>query len=372
MEKKIYQKLFREITLIFALTAMTLSLIVWILQAVNFLDIISEDGHSILTYFQFSLLNIPKILSKIIPLSFFLSLFYVLVSYDEKNQLLIYWSNGISKKNFLNKVFFFSFLILFFSIILSFFVVPFTQNEARSYIRNSSLDFFPSLIKPRQFIDTVENLTIFIDSKKRDRIKNIILKDSRNSKNIQLITAKEGKIINEEDKKYLILYDGKIINSGSNKNSTIFNFKETNFNLDKFKTKTTTYPKIQEINSFKIIDCLINLNQNIDKYYEDLKCSENISNSLRKELYKRIYLPLYIPIISIISVFLILNTHSNYKYNRSKAKVFTVGIFFLILSQVSVNFISEQMIINLITLSIVPLSIIILFSFFNLTMRSSS
>ena len=41
--------------------------------------------------------------------------------------------------------------------------------------------------------------------------------------------------------------------------STIFNFKETKFNLDKYKTKTTTYPKIQELNSLDIIDCLYSL-----------------------------------------------------------------------------------------------------------------
>ena len=141
MEKKIFKKLFVEIGVVFLLTSLTLSLIIWILQAVNFLDIISEDGHSIATYFKYSLLNLPKIISKILLLSFFLSLFYVLVSYDEKNQLLIYWSNGISKNKFLSKIFFFSFLFIFFSFLLSFVIVPFTQDKARSFIRNSSLDF---------------------------------------------------------------------------------------------------------------------------------------------------------------------------------------------------------------------------------------
>ena len=31
--------------------------------------------------------------------------------------------------------------------------------------------FFPSLIKPKQFIDTVKGLTVFIDSKKNNKIK---------------------------------------------------------------------------------------------------------------------------------------------------------------------------------------------------------
>ena len=36
MEKKIFKKLFTEITIVFSITSLTLGLIIWILQAVNF------------------------------------------------------------------------------------------------------------------------------------------------------------------------------------------------------------------------------------------------------------------------------------------------------------------------------------------------
>ena len=104
MKKKIFKKLYTEILIFFLLTLFTLSAIVWILQAVNFLDIVSEDGHSIATYFKYSSLNIPKIIAKTFLLSFFLALFYIFVIYEENNQLLIYWTNSISKTGFLNKI----------------------------------------------------------------------------------------------------------------------------------------------------------------------------------------------------------------------------------------------------------------------------
>ena len=372
MEKKIFKKLFTEIIVVFLITSLTLGLIIWILQAVNFLDIVSEDGHSIATYFKYSFLNFPKILSKIILLSFFLSLFYVLVSYDEKNQLLIYWSNGISKNRFLNKVFIFSLLFIILSFTLSFFIVPFTQDKARSFIRSSSLDFFPALIKPKQFIDTVEDLTIFIDKKENENIESLILKDSSNPNNIQLIIAKKGKIINEIFNKYLVLYDGKIINSSIKGNSTIFNFKETKFNLDKYKTKTTTNPKIQELNSLRIIDCLNTLKNEKTKMFKNFQCSENLSKELSQELYKRAYLPFYIPLVSIIVSFLVLNSHNNFNYRKTKLLIFLGGICFIIISQISVNFISDKFLFNLIILSILPLMLVLFYYLFNLKMKVSS
>ena len=98
MKKVIYNKLFIDIFVFFIVCSLTLTLIVWIMQAVNFLDIVSEDGHSLLTYFAFTLLNIPKIFSKLFLLSFFISIFYILANYEEKNQTLIFWINGINKK----------------------------------------------------------------------------------------------------------------------------------------------------------------------------------------------------------------------------------------------------------------------------------
>jgi len=374
MEKKIFKKLFSEIGLFFLLTSLTLGLIIWILQAVNFLDIISEDGHSIGTYFKFSLLNLPKIISKIILLSFFLSIFYVLVTYDEKNQLLIYWSNGISKNKFLNKIFIFSFIFIILSFTLSFFIVPFTQDKARSFIRSSSLDFFPALIKPKQFIDTVENLTIFIDEKENTIIKNLILKDTSNQNNVQLILAKEGRIINELDNKYLVLYDGKIINSSLKNKSAVFNFKETSFNLNKYKTKTTTTPKIQEIKSLDIINCLISLTKNKNLYVKfiNFNCTNDIYKELSRELYKRAFLPFYIPLISIIAGFLVLNSHNNYNYKKSKLIIFLTGIILIILSQISVNFITEKVMINYLILTLLPILISISFLFFKIKMKVSS
>ena len=256
MKKKIFKKLYSEIFVFFLLTLFTLSSIIWILQAVNFLDIVSEDGHSIATYFKYSSLNIPKIISKTFLLSFFLSLFYILVFYEENNQLLIYWTNSVSKINFLNNIILFSLSLILISLFLSFFVVPFTQDKARSYIRSSNLDFFPSLIKPKRFIDTVENLTVFLDKKENQKIEKIILKDTSNSQNIQIIISKNGEIIKNKGKKYLILNDGKIINTNLEKKSTIFDFKQTNFDLGKYQTKTTTKAKIQELDSSSIFDCL--------------------------------------------------------------------------------------------------------------------
>ena len=72
----------------------------------KFLDFISEDGHGFKVYFLFTLFNIPKIIGRLMMFVFFVSLFYSIVKLEDKNELIIFWINGIKKievkRNLLN------------------------------------------------------------------------------------------------------------------------------------------------------------------------------------------------------------------------------------------------------------------------------
>ena len=67
---KIYRHFFSELSKHFLIILFALSAIVWAVQSVNFLDLIVEDGHSVVLYMKYSFLNVVKILTKFIPLSF--------------------------------------------------------------------------------------------------------------------------------------------------------------------------------------------------------------------------------------------------------------------------------------------------------------
>ena len=341
MEKIIFKSFLREISFFFILSSISIALIIWIIQAVNYLDFVSEDGHNFKVYFLYTILILPKIFSRILPFMFFISIFYIILKYEEKNQLLIFWSNGIDKKQFLNIILKFSLIFLLIQLFLTAIVVPETQNKARSYIRSSNIDFFPSLIKPRKFIDTVEDLTIFTNSKDDDgTLRNIILKDNLKNASSQIIVAKKGKIIQSNNNKFLVLNNGKIINISAKGRTTIFDFKKTEFDLNKFSTKSTTFPKIQEQSTLKLFNCARSLlNENIKFLYsENMICKKGYLKNIKQELLKRIYLPFYLPLLALIACFLILKSKNNHEYSNFKFKLFIIGIIFLIISEVSIRY----------------------------------
>ena len=67
MRNKINKYFFQQFSYYFAIVLFALVLIVWIVQAVNYLDLVIDDGHAFTTYFSYSLLNIPKIITRLLP-----------------------------------------------------------------------------------------------------------------------------------------------------------------------------------------------------------------------------------------------------------------------------------------------------------------
>ena len=98
MEKILFRKLIIDISLRSLFIIFTIGLIVWIIQAVNYLDFVLDDGHNFLIYFYYNLFNFPKIIHRILPFVFAISIFFELLKYEKNNELLLFWTNGVTKK----------------------------------------------------------------------------------------------------------------------------------------------------------------------------------------------------------------------------------------------------------------------------------
>ena len=152
---------------------------------VNFLD--NCRGWTNFVYLNYTLLNFPKIINKS-PLSLFFSFCYVLNKYEQNNELIIFWNHGVHKIEIINLFLKFSLFLVILQILLSAFIVPNTQNFSRSLIRESSVDFFESFVKPKKFNDNIKGLTIYADSKiSNGKLKNIYLKKDGSDKKYQIM-----------------------------------------------------------------------------------------------------------------------------------------------------------------------------------------
>ena len=371
MKKIIYRKLAADCTKFFLLTILTISSIIWVLQAVNYLDFVIEDGHGFFVYFNYTLLSFPKILSRIYPFAIFLAFTYILLKYEDKNELIIFWNIGITKIDFINFFIRLSLFFVFLSLLLNAIIAPFTQDKARSFIRTSDLDFFESILKPKKFVDVVENLTIYFERRNKNGVlENIFLNDKSSPNESQTTIAKTGMFEMRGDKKILILYDGKTINIINGKASE-FQFSKTDFNISNFSTQTITHQKIQETSTVDLINCSLifnNLKKDIDdKIKNEINnCKISSLEEIYKEVYSRLIKPLYITFLITLSLLLILKSKNDHTFKKYKIKIYFLGFLFIIFLESSSKFISTN-ILQTMFISVIPLFLIFAIYFYFLT-----
>ena len=362
MKKILFKKILSDCLIFFGISLFFAALVIWIFQAVNHLDIMIEDGRDHLTYIKFTLLIFPKVIVKLLPFIFFLSFVYIITKYELDNELIIFWNFGVSKISVINFFFKFSLVLVIFQIFLTSIIVPATQDKARSYLRNSSIDLIENLIKPRTFNDAIKNLTIYSDKKNEDGyFTEIYIKSGSGIDNFQITYAEKGKFINNAEKQIFDLYNGETI-SVINDKITNLKFKRSYLNLSDIETNTTTYKKTQEVSTLDLFKCYKNIyNKNFIDLSKDLKIencrTDNISNIL-KEFHKRITIPLYIPALMLICLLVITKSKENNNYTLYRFKIFLIGLVIIILSELSIRYV-ETSIFNNAIIFLIPLIIIL-------------
>jgi len=357
MKKIIYKKLLLDFLTFFILALIGISAIIWVFQAVNFLDIMIEDGRNYNVYFSYTLLNFPKIISRIVPFAFFFSFSYTLIKYETNNELMIFWNYGIDKLSIINFFFWVSIFIMLSQTVLLSIVVPKSQELARSKLRSSNVDYFEGLIKPKKFNDTIKDLTIYAEDKNvNEEFKNIYIKKSNSEKGFQITFAKKGVFELKGNKKILVLYDGQTLTQNGN-NITNFDFSKSDFGLSNMNSHLVTVKKIQEQSTLNLINCLMSIIKL--KKIEVINCYKDDPRSIYKELFKRLINPLYIPVLILVSLFLILTSKENLKYNKNKYVIFFVGLGIIILSETSLGYLSNNLTKNIL-ISTIPLFLVLI------------
>ena len=357
MEKLLFRKLIIDITLRALIITFSIGLIVWIIQAVNYLDFVIDDGHNFKIYFLFNLYNFPKIIHRILPFVFAISLFFELIKYEKNNELLIFWTNGISKKKFINNIIKFTFVVTLIQILWGSYFAPYSQFKARLFLKTSNMDFLPNLIKQGKFIDTVSGLTIFINQKTdSNTFKNIYIQEGEftnlSQSNNQIIFAKEGYLI-DDNKKLFRLIDGKIISTNNNKLIS-FQFDKIDYDLSKFSSRSIKKPKIQELSSLKLIKCSLSLMTN-GNYTDDIfRCEIKRLKNINQELYKRFIKPIFIPLLTLLCCFLLTTSKESDNYTYNIIKIFIFLFLILVFSEVILRYIETSKI-YIFLISLVPI-----------------
>tara|TARA_E500000178_G_scaffold70288_1_gene68125 strand:+ start:2837 stop:3958 length:1122 start_codon:yes stop_codon:yes gene_type:complete len=334
LQNKIYQNYVIEILKTFFTIVLGLSLLALTVRAVNFLELIVNNGYPVLTYFQYSFLNLFGIIPKFIPLAFFVSIIIFILKHNSNSEFIILWSSGVNKTRLVNLLFLSSFLVLVFYLFLSAILSPYALNKSRNLLSQDQYNSFLPTIRSQQFSDSFKGFTFLVDKKIDNELKNIFLHDTGNNLkkfssdfsgvNSTTIIAEKGVVKNRN----FFLINGQIISTKKN-DVEIVNFEQLNINLNNLSASTIKQPKIQETSTLKLLSCFSS------KFENSKICDNEMNKEIVPNLIRRLILPFYIPVISILCSFLLLKTNL---LIFDKLKIYTSSFLLLVFTELLIRY----------------------------------
>ena len=340
LKNKIYRYFTAEILKSFLTILFAFTTIAWTVRAVNFLDLIVEDGHSVITYLSFSLFNITNIITKFIPLAFLLSLILSLIKFERQNELIILWTTGLNKIKLVNLLLYVSVIVLVVQLLFATFVTPSALNKSRTIIKTSGLESISSVVKTNDFSDSLKGVTFYVDKIEDNMMKNIFIRDEnqvfksiiseqKNSNNTTII-AQSGFF---KDSK-LIMFNGLIQTQKLDGEINNINFEKTTLLLDQLSSRSIILPKLQETSTLILINCVFRK----DNFEVLLNCPKNVKKDVVETISRRLGMPFYIPLITLISSFLLVANRKNKKKSSKPYLYFLISFLILIWAEIFVRY----------------------------------
>ena len=296
----------------------TLSLLIWITQSARLLYLVTDTGLSINTYVNYIIFLIPKSISQLMVISLLISFFLSIMKFQNNKELEIYWLSGIGKMEIVFLVIKTSLLLTALALFFYIYLAPISSKKSRELIANSEFSLVNSLVKKNNFNSPLKGLTIFVN--KNDNQGN--LEKIYIFENNKTIISKTGRILNIDEKNYLELSDGVIHEKNTQNNITTIKFQKTLFDFTKYQRNIVTQPKVQERDTFWLLD----------------EYGKSKNPSVLYEIHKRIFKPLLIPIIAILCCFTLYANNEKIKLNKIRITIFSFSTLFIIFFEVLLDF----------------------------------
>jgi lipopolysaccharide export system permease protein len=225
-----------------ALFAFLMTCVIWLIQALSFLNLIINRGQSATTFAYLSILVIPSLLVIILPLAFFFGCLYALSRLQSDSELVVMASVGFSRWQMAAPVLVAALLVMSLTYTCGLYLMPAGQRALNEKIGDISANIGSALLNEGTFNTPSKGLTVFIrDIDNRGGFHGALVHDNRNPKAPITYLAESGQIVETPAGTRLVMEGGTIERGGkSGARLLVQTFERGVLDLDQFTSKAQT------------------------------------------------------------------------------------------------------------------------------------
>jgi lipopolysaccharide export system permease protein len=234
--------IFRTVFGAFVMILINLTAVIWITQILRQIDLITNQGQTILVFLRITSLLLPILMLVIAPIAMVIAVCYALTKLNSDSELVVMNAAGMAPRRVFRPVFAVCVIVALFVALLSAYLAPQLQrnmDEAFAVVRT---DVVSNIIRPGAFTQVERGLIFHIRERNAEnQFRGILIDDARDADERSTIVAEYGQIVQRPEGAFLVMRDGNIQrHRPKERDPTIVLFDQYAFDL----TRLTPAPQV--------------------------------------------------------------------------------------------------------------------------------
>jgi lipopolysaccharide export system permease protein len=296
----------------FLVVLVSVTTLMWITQALRDVDLMTNEGQSILTFVRLTGLIIPLLVMIIAPIAFMVAMTYVLNKLATDSELIVMNAAGMPPWHLFRPFLAVAAVVSLLVVAIAAYVSPRCLRELGQWVSEIRADLVTRIVQPGRFVPLASGaLTLHI----RERLANgqllgIFIDDQRDPKERVTFLAEQGDILSKDRGTYLLLADGSVQRQlTGDRDPNIVQFDRYAFDLSQLSSGTRGTQKYSSRERY--------LWELYGQNPDDPSLNDK-PEQMRAELHDRIIAPLY-PLVIAVLTFAYLGAPRTTRQSRTSA-----------------------------------------------------
>ena len=219
-----------------ALLTVLLTSVIWLINSLQFLDLVINRGQSAFIFLYLILLVLPSLFLIILPISFFFATLFTLSRLAGDSELVVMQSAGYSLRQIAVPILAAAGIVMVLTFACALYLAPLGQRALSAKVFDIRADMAGALLNEGEFNPAAPGLTVFIRQiGSQGEIHGILVHDSRDKKRPVTYIAEKGVLAQTPAGARLIMLDGTIeTGAQGGKQLQMLHFETYTINMDQF------------------------------------------------------------------------------------------------------------------------------------------
>jgi len=214
--------------------------VVWIIQALKGVDIITTKGQTLYAYFALTSLAVPMLIMAVIPLALLIATVHTINTLNANTELVVINASGASSLVIAKPLLALALVCSLVAGSVGHFISPMSLVSLKKYSTKMKADLVSIILREGSFNQVERGLTFHVAKRgEGGLLQGILIADDRDANTSIIYSASKGIVTREDGNAYLLLQDGEIQQSNLNNGSvTIIKYQSYVFDLSSLSGKT--------------------------------------------------------------------------------------------------------------------------------------